>query len=74
MKQPQSMFSLEALEREKEQQSIEAQIGIRDLSNRKVRMNINLPADYKEKLIKEAKKRHVSASVLIELWIDEHCV
>ena len=45
-----------------------------EVSGRKVPMNITLPVEYKEKLQAYAKEKHLSASILIQMWIDEHCV
>lgn len=42
-------------------------------SNRKVPMNISLPADFKRRLIDYANSKHISASIVIQLWIDEYC-
>ncbi len=41
---------------------------------RKVCMNITLPQEYKERLQEYSSQRQLSASVLIQMWIDEHCV
>ena len=42
--------------------------------SRKVSMNITLPQVYKEKLQKYSVEKQLSASILIQMWIDEHCV
>lgn len=42
--------------------------------SRKVSMNITLPQAYKEKLQKYSVEKQLSASILIQMWIDEHCV
>ena len=71
-----SMFSTEAAKRHNEQETIKAQIGLAaepPKSKRKVRMNITLPQDYKDRLTAAASEKHLSASVLIQMWIDEHC-
>lgn len=44
----------------------------RRTSSRKVRMNIVLPAETKEKLEAAAFEKGLSASVLLQLLIDEH--
>ena len=69
------MFSTEALKRHQEQETIKATIGLSGAKKpRKVPMNITLPSDYKDRLTAAAKEKHLSASVLIQMWIDEHCV
>ena len=39
----------------------------------KVKMNITLNQDFKDRLQKEARRKGMYASVLIQTWIDEHC-
>ena len=73
-----SIFSVEAVKREQEQADLQKKVGLnvekKPLSNRKVPMNITLPSEYKYKLQNYARKKHLSASILIQMWIDEHCV
>lgn len=72
-----SMFSAEAAKRHEDQENIKAHLGLAAepvKSKRKVRMNITLPQDYKDRLTAAASEKHLSASVLIQMWIDEHCV
>ena len=73
-----SIFSVEAVKREQEQADLQKKVGLnvekKPLSNRKVPMNITLPPEYKYKLQDYARKKHLSASILIQMWIDEHCV
>ena len=70
----QSMFSLDAAKRHKEQESLESQLkGSPKISNRKVPMNITLPQEYKDRLTAAASSKHISASVMIQTWIDEFC-
>lgn len=76
-KNQESIFSVDAVKRQKEQEKIEKKLSkshTEDVSSRKVPMNITLPVEYKEKLQSYAKEKHLSASVLIQMWIDEHCV
>ena len=67
-----SIFDDAAESRQQEQERIEAQL-TNKASNRKEHLNISLPKEYKDKLFAYAKKRCLSASVLIQMWIDEHC-
>ena len=74
MAKPVNRFKMEAESRHNQQETIKAQIGIAPpKNNRKVPMNITLPSDYKERLTFAAKAKHISASVLIQRWIDEFC-
>lgn len=41
---------------------------------KKISMNITLPQISKEKLQRFAEEKQLSASVIIQMWIDEHCV
>lgn len=74
MKKKENMFSTEAVKRQKEQEQMEKKLTNTNDSTRKVPMNITLPADYKNRLQEYAKAKHLSASVLIQMWIDEKCV
>ena len=73
-----SIFSVEAVKRQQEQADLQKKVGLdtdeKIMSARKVPMNITLPLEYKHKLQEYAKKKHLSASILIQMWIDEHCV
>ena len=73
-----SIFSVEAIKRQQEQADIQKKVGLnaeeKIISTRKVPMNITLPLEYKYKLQEYAKKKHLSASILIQMWIDEFCV
>ncbi len=68
-------FMHDAEKRQEEQQQIEAQLTGSETkgSTRKERMNITLPSSYKKRLIAAAREKSLSASVLIQMWIDEHC-
>lgn len=60
--------------RERELESkIMAEITGAPKTDNKVKMNITLNQDFKDRLQKEARRRGMSASVLIQTWIDEHC-
>ncbi len=77
MKKGENIFSVDAVLRQKEQEKMEQKLSkshTEPVSDRKVPMNITLPVEYKEKLQSYAKEKHLSASVLIQMWIDEHCV
>ena len=69
-----SIFSVDAIRREQEQAQIQKMVGIKpEIKNdRKVPMNITLPAEYKIKLQNYAKKKHLSASIVIQLWIEKY--
>ena len=74
MPKRENMFALDAKKRHESQESIKSELGLQEkVSKRKVKMNITLPSESKEKLMATAKDKHLSASVLIQMWIDEHC-
>lgn len=66
-------FTREATTRKQEQTAIESQLTGAPNPARKVPMNITLPKDYKDRLTAAARDKHISASVLIQTWIDENC-
>lgn len=70
-----SMFSTEAANRHQEQEALTNKLTAPESikPERKVRMNITLPSDYKDRLNAAASEKHLSASVLIQMWIDENC-
>jgi len=68
-----NIFSVEAVNRQKEQEAIEKKIGLNVLSEKKVPMNITLPPELKIKLKNYARKKHISASIVIQMWIEEFC-
>ena len=70
-----SIFSVEAVKREQEQANLQRKVGLRiEESRNKVPMNITLSPEHKYKLQEYARKKHLSASILIQLWIDEKCL
>ncbi len=73
MPKKQSMFSIDAAARAQEQTTIESSLKGMKKSNRKVAMNISLSQDYKDRLIAYASSKGLSASVIVQMWIDEHC-
>ncbi len=77
MKKGENIFSVDAVKRQQEQEKMEQKLSkshTEQISERKVPINLTLPAIYKEKLLSYAKEKHLSASVLVQMWIDEHCV
>ena len=73
-KKPQSIFSLDAAKRHEEQTALASELtGAPKPPTRKVPMNITLPQDHKNRLMQTAKAKGLSASVIIQMWIDEHC-
>lgn len=69
-----NFFIDDAKKRHESQEETQADLGlVEKKSKRKVKLNITLPAEYKERLMDSAKEKHLSASVLIQMWIDEHC-
>lgn len=72
-KKPQSMFSIDAAKRHQEQTALASQLTGAPKPTRKVPMNITLPLEYKNRLVETAKAKGLSASVIIQMWIDEHC-
>ncbi len=65
-----NIFSIEAVKRQEEQDAIQKKLK----ETRKVPMNITLPIECKKRLQEYARKKHLSASILIQLWIDQYCV
>ena len=43
-------------------------------SKKKVRLDVTLPADTKQRLIQYADSKNLSAAVVVQMLIDEHCV
>jgi hypothetical protein len=70
---PKSMFSVDAAKRHQEQTALTSQLTGAPKPTRKVPMNITLPLEHKNKLVEAAKAKGLSASVIIQMWIDEHC-
>ena len=73
-----SIFSVEAVKRQKQQAEIEKKVGLNTKTetkeSRKVPMNITLTAEHKNKLLSYAKEKHLSASLIIQAWVDKYCV
>ena len=71
---PKSIFSVDAAKRHQEQTALASELtGAPKPPTRKVPMNITLPLEHKNKLQAVAKAKGLSASVIIQMWIDEHC-
>ena len=71
---PKSIFSVDAAKRHQEQTALASELtGAPKPPTRKVPMNITLPLEHKNKLQAAAKAKGLSASVIIQMWIDEHC-
>ena len=66
-----NIFSIEAVKREQEQARLQKQVTVPE---KKVPMNITLSVEHKEKLKSYARKKHLSASIIIQMWIDDFCV
>lgn len=66
----QNIFSIDVASRHNEQESFEK--SLTGKSTRKVPMNITLPIEYKNRLVAMARAKGLSASVMIQIWIDEH--
>ena len=67
------MFSVDAAKRHQEQTALTSKLTGAPTPTRKVPMNITLPLEHKNKLVAAAKAKGLSASVIIQMWIDEHC-
>ena len=71
-----SIFSIDAVKRQREQKEIEQKLSgtsKEPISNRKIPINLTLTAKHKEKLLNYAREKHLSASILLQIWIDKHC-
>lgn len=67
--------------REAEQAKIKQNLGMKTVkaeatapSKRKVRLDVTVPADTKQKLLDYAENKGLSASVVVQMLIDEQCV
>ena len=68
-----NMFTAAAASRHQEQTNLVSQLKGAPKPTRKVPMNITLPLEHKNRLMQTAKAKGLSASVIIQMWIDEHC-
>lgn len=67
-----SIFTKNAKERQQEQEALMASNGLINKKRNRVRLNITLPVDSKEKLQRLADEKNMSVSQLITQWISEH--
>ena len=79
MAKKESIFSTAAAERQKEQQDLENQMTSENKRNdkpkvldKRVTLNITLPQKHKDKLKEIARQRNLSASIIVQTWIEEH--
>lgn len=70
-----NIFAEAQRKREAEQAEIKSKCGIKSivqpLTNRKVRLDLTVPANTKAKLTSYAKKQGLSASVCVQILIDK---
>ena len=69
-----SIFNVEAARRQAEQEILQKKVGLPVDDKKKVPMNITLFPEHKHMLKEYAKKKHLSASIVIQMWIEEFCV
>lgn len=67
-----SIFTKNAKERQQEQEALMASNGLINKKRNRVRLNITLPVESKEKLQRLAYEKNMSVSQLITQWISEH--
>ena len=65
-----SIYKLDAVARTKNQEKIHKKIKEK---NKFEKINLSIPAEYKEKLQKYCDKNYISISALLRSWIDMHC-
>lgn len=74
MAKEKNMFAEAQKRREAEQAEIKKKLGMQTVqtpSKRKVRLDVTIPADTKQKLLDYAEKKGLSASIVIQMLIDE---
>lgn len=77
MAEKKNMFAEAQKRREAEQANIKAKCGVKSAqapTKRKVRLDVTVPQDTKERLLDYAEKKGLSASVVVQMLIDEACV
>ena len=77
MAEKKNMFAEAQKKREAEQADIKAKCGVKTAqvsTKRKVRLDVTVPQDTKERLLDYAEKKGLSASVVVQILIDEACV
>lgn len=77
MAEKKNMFAEAQKKREAEQADIKAKCGVKTAqvtTKRKVRLDVTVPQNTKERLHDYAEKKGLSASVVVQMLIDEACV
>ena len=77
MAEKKNMFAEAQKKCEAEQADIKAKCGIKTAqvtTKRKVRLDVTVPQNTKERLLDYAEKKGLSASVVVQMLIDEACV
>ena len=77
MAEKKNMFAEAQKKREAEQADIKAKCGVKTAqvsTKRKVRLDVTVPQDTKERLLDYEEKKGLSASVVVQILIDEACV
>ena len=69
----QNIFSIEAENRQIEQEVIQDKIGLDIPKHKREPMNITLPPALKIKLKDYARKKNLSASTVVQMWIERFC-
>ena len=69
-----SIFSVESVRRQAEQEDLQKKAGLKIEDKKKVPMNITLFPEHKYRLQEYARKKHLSASIIIQMWIEKYCV
>lgn len=75
-KAKENMYAAAQARRTAEQQEIKAACGVTTAksTNRKVRLDVTVPASTKDKLVQYAENKGLSVSVVIQMLIDDACV
>jgi uncharacterized protein YaiL (DUF2058 family) len=70
-----TMFSKESAKRQKEESKKHADVGHAEAvqAEKKINVNFSLAPASKDKMHAKAKEMGISASSLLQLWINEHC-
>lgn len=77
MAEKKNMFAEAQKKREAQQADIKAKCGVKSTqvtTKRKVRLDVTVPQNTKERLLVYAEKKGLSASVVVQMLIDEGCV
>lgn len=68
-----NIFSKSSTARAKDQEMKMAANDLIDKCAQKIRVNFSLSSESNEKMRKKAEEMGISKSVLLQLWIHEHC-